>query len=275
MENRVTNGSSNNYVVKCIFEYFSSSVGVTYITDKQMFVTCAGGDKLHQELTEGIDKMIYPNDKEHPEWRERTVYVRMCKDLRDKKFLLFLPKGSSPNSAELSLSQYFFICSLLDEVKKYDSEGLGKVEILVSTEDDSKYSDADIETRVAYIKEKLKKIIARQVTVREEKILSASQVLNENGIMEVMRFNINLDNCINLNDLINSMSMCEMYSSDDYYGKYFAKLFPNYLEVKELLDKLISERPELMELPLQGLTFENIYDIVSNGYGTGSVGVVR
>ena len=189
-----------------------------------------------------------------------------------------------PSNNELSKSQYMFICKILDEVDKFNSEvpDKRKVDIKYFLKNpeflSSDFSDIEPEN-VDDVKRILLNFVTKDVHFDKEKIVG--EVFPGEVIIDNMMFHININACRTFIDLIKVMELCDRYYNDDYYHDLFIKMFPNYENVVLLFEKIkyINQNDfDLNKIIFNDLSFENIYDVLSSicdyyGFNNTNLGV--
>ena len=139
-----------------------------------------------------------------------------------------------PENGELSLAQATFITDILDQTNQYMNEETDnckkiKIDLFDTQEHESYFDVTDIET----LKQKIKGRVTSNITIEEEKIIGTT--LSEEEIKKNLLKFLNLEKCSSLKDIINIINKCSMYYCDNYYKDMFCDIFPDYIEIKELM----------------------------------------
>ena len=249
-----------------------STLGVFFITNKQLVFESQmwteennylRNGPTHPGIVESIDEKIYDNPVNNQDTfrREYNAYIYLYKDNNKGKcsFLIFFPENGI-----LSASQYVFLCKTLDELEEYikytkllDDSGELSISILTG----------GIENDDLSIEETRKRINEHMIgfqEIHEERIIG--ETLSDDKIDEVIRKYIDFSKCNSVNDLLGIMKLCDRYYNDSYYRDYFLKVFPNYLEVKQLIDEMNFSSDNMT---IVGVSLNNIYDVLNGYYNTG------
>lgn len=245
--------------------WYSPTLGVVYITDKQYaFDKRIGNVRVrHNDIIDSLDAKIHPN--ENPKDREiaardNNAYIYLYGNYY-MNISIFNMYINLPANNEFSLSQYMFLCNMLDKVHAYIKEKNKKVEIIVSSLNE-KFRDIIDDKDIQSIKDNLLKRVTKSIHFEEEVVVG--KTLPEEIRTKAMLFHINLDGHKSISDLTKSMDMCDMYHKDSFYHDLFCKVFPNYLEVRNLIDKIIDLGYK--DLEINDLTIDNIYDKLNEIY---------
>ncbi len=262
----------------------TSTAGVYFITDKQLlfksFVRTEedGGRQNivgHPKMIREIDELIYDdNEKDlNTDRRPYNTYIYLSKDYESKdKFMQFVI--SLPENGYISLSEYLLLCKTLDELDEYNKyECLPKekckyINVLNDDNDDIVYYD------VEGARKKISECVIGYPELHQEKIDSDmlrkkgihGELLSDDEIEEIIRKYIDFSKCNSVNDLLRIMKLCDRYYNDSYYHDYFLKVFPNYLEVKHLIEEMNFSSDNMT---IVGVSLNNIYDVLSSYYNTG------
>ena len=154
------------------YEYFKNcrnKRGVAVITDKQyiFYSQILKNDyRTHDNIGVDIETTIHPNSnrKGWDAFRKNNVYVFA---VGSSDFGISLP-----DNGELSLTQLNFIFEILEQVDKYNKElesNNGKLKINLTYPGDYFYDY--LNSNIAEIKQKLKTMVTKEVTIEEEKII--------------------------------------------------------------------------------------------------------
>ncbi len=240
----------------------SPALGVAYISDKQYaFDKKMGNPSIrHENIIDSIDSKIHPDQNPQDRSvaaRDNNAYIYLYGNYYMDIFI-FTMYINLPGNNELSLSQYMFLCSILDKTNAFVKEKNKKVKIIISSMN-MKFDDIIDDMDIQKIKDNLLKRVTKSIHFEEETIVGTT--LSEDVKAKAMLFHINLENCKNINNLINSMDICDKYYKDSFYHDLFCKVFPNYLEVNSLINKIKDSAYKNIEFT--DLTIENIYDKIS------------
>ena len=158
-----------------------------------------------------------------------------------------------PSNVDLTLSQYHFLLDILNQVKKYNKENNTRTHILVACEDQHHFTTYNPFEIDEIIKE-LQELITKTIKIEDEIIIG--KTLSNDIQKENMLFQLNLDNCKTINDLLEFFKKAKMYYEDNYYGELLDSLIPNLLELWDYIPKLL-ELDNLQELD-NSLTYQNL-----------------
>lgn len=75
-----------------------------------------------------------------------------------------------------------------------------------------------------------------------------------------MIYHIDLESSMLLIDIKVSLDRCNMYYNDTYYKDYLIKLFPDYLEVSNIIKNFSDD--DLFNMEVSNINFSNIKDIL-------------
>ena len=240
-------------------------IGIAYISDKQYIVYKTYDDDKqnnnHPKLIDKVDKWVYPDDwsnsasESENVRRDNIAYIDLYNNNDDVVFAYI----HLPGNMELSYSEYLFIKSFLDVINSNNCN----IEVKVITSN-PKYLPEDNEKGIDHIKKKLEEFVTKNVHFDNERIVG--QTLSKEDILKSISFHINLSDCKSFCDLINVMGICDRYYNDSYYRDYFLRVFPNYLEVKQLIDEMNFSSDNMT---IVGVSLNNIYDVLNGYYNTG------
>ena len=79
------------------------------------------------------------------------------------------------------------------------------------------------------------------------------------SIIESMKYHIDLENALCLLDIKLSLKRCNNYYNDSYYKGYLLSIFPDFIEVYNLINKF--DYDDLLD-EVSGVNFNNIKDIL-------------
>ena len=210
-----------------VYEYYVHSLkkstrGVGLISDKQSIFysqVLEGDNKTHENIITELEYYIHPGDKREGWDSIRDYNIHFFST--GEEFIMDLPKGDI-----ITISQYNFLCEILDNVKKFNkSYPKYKIWFFIST--DSKYLKTYNRFDAEDIKEKLKNLIVKDnKTIEEELIIG--KINNKDEIIKNMIYTINLNSLDDLNDKI---EIINRYYGDSFYHNYLLEIL-NYYNTK-------------------------------------------
>lgn len=83
--------------------------------------------------------------------------------------------------------------------------------------------------------------------------------LPDNSIIDSMMYHIDLEDSLCLLDIKVSLKRCNKYYNDSYYKGYLLSIFPDFIEVYNLINKF--DYDDLLD-EVSGVNFNNIKDIL-------------
>ena len=238
-------------------EYRGFVRGAGVITNKQlMFCKEPNGAYVtHNDIVMDIEKMFYDylSSKDIGWGLDSNVH--------------FFSTGHDlfihlPYSTEFGLSQYYFLCDILDMVDKFNNEVKEdkQIEVLITTSRPGFFTNCTPKKSTEGLREELKKMVTKNITVRKEKIVGT--VLEQEKVQSILLNYISIDKCCNLEELINKILSINKYYIDDYYHDVFYKIFPVYEEVYSIISFFKSIG--ITSLPVSNLSFENVLDFLTD-----------
>lgn len=255
-----------------IYDYlngYRDTRGVGVITDSQsIFYTQfldKSYDKTHDNIATNIEDIIH--HQRDGKFYENHVYVFAILDYFCINF---------PSNGMLSLNQYKYLCDILDQVNKYNSETTDdkKIHIDFMAENntyDKFIQEFEKEQDISKIKERLRSLITHDIHLDEEVIIGKK--LSDEELTESMLFHMGLKNTMSLDEIRLMLKMCVQYFSNKNYRDMFLKIFPNYENVSSLVELLFRIDEAGIGI-LSNFSFNNMYDIIKNS-GAIKNGIIR
>ena len=115
-----------------------------------------------------------------------------------------------------------------------------------------------IKTRdINEFKEKISSLVTKEFIIEEESIIGSK--LDDNNIIESMRYHINLEDALCLLDIKVSLKRCNKYYNDSYYKEYLLNIFPDFIELYSLINRF--DYDDLLE-EVSGVNYNNVKDIL-------------
>ena len=232
-------------------KFYKKGVGV--ITDKQtiFYSQILDGDFLtHEQSANAIEKNIHPNMKNANIFNGDFLNNIHMFSLGRKELIIDLP----PNG-DFSMNQYRMLSFVLDQVDRFNKDFPNeKVDITIFSINNniSLYNSYD----VSVIKNNLKKMVTKSLEIDDEVIIG--QTLNEDDYLSSIEFQSNIFESRNIHQLIDRLDFLYEYYNDDYYKEYLLKVFPNFINVYNLLPLL----RKCENIEITNVNFENVQDIL-------------
>lgn len=239
-----------------VYDYFKYCVnnsirGVSVVTDKQcIFYTQVDNDNCtHEQLCAKIENEIHPDNKKEglQSLRKNNTYVTSL----GKELTIFLPKNWL-----FSLSQFKFLEKLLNQIDKYNKDY--NKEVLIYVHFPTSLSKRLKTTSIEEAKRVLYKAVTREIVFDKELIIGTTLSLDEQ--VECMKYNIDLETCDILIDLLVSISRCRKYYEDEFYRENFKRIFPNFEKIELILKNIVKLYDE--ELDVSGVNYSNIEEVL-------------
>ncbi len=240
-----------------------STIGVYFITDKQLVFRTSKvkeEDGNHPAIIKDIDSKIYENNEIDSDTNRRiyNAYIYLYKHnyRGDMQFLI-----SFPENGYISLGQYIFLSKTLMELNDFNvyqclsGDKCKYISILIGSKE---YYELNINDAMGIIK----RCFIGYQELHQEKIIG--EVLNEDELSRIIKYYVDFSRCININDLNNIMLICEKYYNDSYYHDSFIRVFPNYLNVYNLVNEI--NKLDIDNIVVGDLSLENVYDVLSGIY---------
>ena len=226
--------------------------GVGIVSDKQMvfYIQLLGEEyATHDNIAVRMENEIHPESRRNG-WnaiRENNIHIFST----GEELIIDLP-----NNGDFTRSQYLFLNEILNQVQKYNTEveETKRVWVMIGCYDRNHFQDYD-RYDLEGIKEELKYLVTRDITLEEECIIGTTLELSKQK--ENMKFQLNLENCQTINDFFQFLKKAKRYYEDDYYGELFDSLIPNFLDIWNYLPK-ISIEDGLKEF--HSLTYQNLIE---------------
>ena len=154
------------------------------------------------------------------------------------------------------MSQYLFLCDILDQVIKFNNEQKkdNQVEIYVwGAKNISENKHNDIEK----IKKDLYVNVMKSIVVNEEKIIG--KTLDREIIINNIKYHIDIESVKNLSDLKAFLIRCMTYYSDSYYKEIFQSIFKDFELVKKMMTVFYFCN---IDLKIESASFDNILSLL-------------
>ena len=245
---------NSSYLKMDLNEYFNYSKdkrirALGLITDKQYILYSQinpYSSLIHNEIAILLENEIHPHYKIYNDGAIRDNHI-LISSLGSELFI------ELPKSGYFSYSQYLFLSKLLKEIN------ISNIGISIMNKD-SLYENynPDIDEIILI----LKKLITKNIKLEKEKIIG--KVLRNDIIIRIMKYYIDINSCIYLNDLYRVIDICNIYYLDNYYNKYIKVLFPNFYKVKDLFNKIKMETN--YNFKLDNINYSNIEKILTKIY---------
>lgn len=238
-----------------IYDYFCKSIntskkGVFLITDKQsIFYYQGDGESYsHDEIRIEIEKMIHPNKNLYE--LDTINYNIIFGVSLGHELIVDIPNG------RLSYSQFLFFIDILKKMDKFNKSGLSnqKIELLILKRGGTIYKSENPNVDEVVIK--LNKLIIHDIRLEDEKIIGTT--LDDNTIIGCMKYQIDLENCTCLEDLMVSLSRCNNYYNDSYYKFFCLELLNDYLTIINFYYEI--SKKDYNDISITDITYNNLED---------------
>ena len=241
-----------------VYEYFNyckrrkGTRGVAVITDKQYVFYSQVEENdytTHDGIFIKIEGELHSNGAT-ANWndiRQNDMFVASL----GKELIIFLPSNK-----ELSMSQYSFLCDILDQVIKFNSEQEkeDQIEIYVwGAKNISEEKHTDIEK----LKKDLYANVTKSIVINEEKIIG--KTLDRETIINNIKYHIDIESVKNLSDLKAFLIRCMNYYSDSFYKEIFKSMFKDFEQVREIMSIFYLCG---IDLKIQNATLDNILSLL-------------
>ena len=242
--------TNNNFKMN-IYDYYkychneNEIRGAGVITNKQyIFNTDEKTNAEHYSIVSNIESQIYSsNNKKNDELSNNNIHFYCYIDT----FLIELPLNN-----KLTKSQVMLLDNILNQISQYNNQAKDKkVEIQLFSNNKFKEKES---TNISEIKKELHENISDNIIIEEEKIIG--KTLSKDIVRKNLISQVNLENCKNIQDVINIIKLCIEYSNDTYYNSYIKEIFKDINEVSELLPELI--KLNINKLPIEEIDYNNI-----------------
>lgn len=239
------------------FKYYNGKKcirGAGVITDKQyIFYTQVLEDdyRTHNDIEIDIENTIHPDNQKYgwDAYYENHAYVASL----GKELII-----SMPENGELSAAQASFIIDILEQVDKYETNKenyQSKIEIQYF---DTTNSIVNTINDIKSLKKTIQNRITEKITIEEEVIIGTT--LSKEKIKTNLLTNLDFKKCTNLKEVVDNINKCSIYYQDSYYRDIFLEIFPNYIEIKEII-KIFSGL-DIEQEKVENITFENIKEVI-------------
>ena len=100
-------------------------------------------------------------------------------------------------------------------------------------------------------------LVTKEFVIDEESIIGST--LDNNSIIESMRYHIDLEDSLCLLDVKVSLKRCNKYYNDSYYKDYLLSIFSDFIEVYNLINRFNYD--DLLD-EVSGVNYSNVKDIL-------------
>ena len=224
--------------------------GVSLITDKQciFYTQLDNSDITHDEIYTKLENEIHPNDVRDGFKAIRNSNIHIASV--GHELVIYLPDNKL-----LSLNQYKYLCNMLNEVDRFNKENNTDILLYASY---PILLERVIKTRdINEFREKISSLVTKEFAIDEEIIIGSR--LDDNSIIDSMMYHIDLEDSLCLLDIKVSLKRCNKYYNDSYYKGYLLSIFPDFIEVYNLINKF--DYDDLLD-EVSGVNFNNIKDIL-------------
>ena len=233
-----------------VYSQDKSVRGVSLITDKQyiFYTQLDNSDITHDKIYTKLENEIHPNDKRDgfKAIRDNNIHIASV----GHELVIYLPDNKL-----LSLNQYKYIINMLNEVDRFNKENNTNILLYAVY---PRLLKGVIKTRdINEFKEKISSLVTKEFIIEEESIIGSK--LDDNNIIESMRYHIDLENALCLLDIKVSLKRCNKYYNDSYYKEYLLSIFPDFIEVYSLINKF--DYNDLLD-EVSGVNYSNVKDIL-------------
>ena len=233
-----------------VYSQDKSVRGVGLITDKQyiFYTQLDNSDITLDEIYTKLENEIHPNDQRDgfKAIRDNNIHIASV----GHELIIYLPDNKL-----LSLNQYKYIINMLNEVDRFNKENNTNILLYAS---DPRLLEREIRTRdINEFKEKISSLVTKEFVIDEESIIGST--LDNNSIIESMRYHIDLEDSLCLLDVKVSLKRCNKYYNDSYYKEYLLNIFPDFIEVYNLINRFNYD--DLLD-EVSGVNYSNVKDIL-------------
>ena len=244
-----------------LYEYFSycqtkSIRGLILITDKQylFYSQIDPNDYLiHNDIAILLENLIHPYYPIYSVDAIRNNHI-VISSIGQELFI------ELPTNGYFSYSEYLFLIKILKDVELYNFKNESKIGLLIMN--DQVVYQEDNKPNIDLAISILKRLIKKNIKIEEEKIIG--KVLKNEKIIQTMKYHINIDSCLYIDDLYAIIEICDNYYLDSYYSKFIKKILPNYCKIKEMLSNIQNITNENFEL--ENITYDNVLDKLKEIY---------
>ena len=122
---------------------------------------------------------------------------------------------------------------MLNEVDRFNKENNTNILLYASY---LNLSQRVIKTRdTNEFREKISSLVTKEFVIDEESIIG--NTLDNNSIIESMKYHIDLEDSLCLLDVKVSLKRCNKYYNDSYYKDYLLSIFSDFIEVYNLINR--------------------------------------
>ena len=236
-----------------VYSQNKSVRGVSLITDKQyiFYTQLDNSDITHDEIYTKLENEIHPNDKRDgfKAIRNNNIHIASV----GHELVIYLPDNKL-----LSLNQYKYLCNMLNEVDRFNKDNNTNILLYASY---PRLLNRVIKTRdVNQFKEKIYSLVTKEFIIDEETIIGSR--LDNNSIIESMKYHIDLENALCLLDIKVSLKRCNNYYNDSYYKGYLISIFPDFKETYSLINEFSYD--DLFNIEIDNVDFNNVKEKVKS-----------
>ena len=207
--------------------------GAAVITDKQyiFYSQLLNGDYgTHNDIEIKIENAIHPHNQKFGWEAYNSNHAYMASV--GKELIICMPENGV-----LTLAQAKFMSDILDQTNKFNLEQVDEnKKINIVFFDTSKNESVSDTKDVDLLKQKIKKRVTKNILIEEEEIIGTT--LTKEEIKDNLRTDLAIKDCTNLKEVKVKINQCFIYLNDNYYKEFFHELFPDYQEVKQLINIL-------------------------------------
>ena len=233
-----------------VYSQNKSVRGVSLITDKQyiFYTQLDNSDITHDEIYTKLENEIHPNDKRDgfKAIRDNNIHIASV----GHELVIYLPDNKL-----LSFNQYKYIINMINEVDRFNKENNTNILLYASY---PRLLERVIKTRdINEFIEKIFGLVTKEFSIEEESIIGSK--LDDNSIIESMRYHIDLENALCLLDIKVSLKRCNKYYNDSYYKEFLLSIFPDFIEVYSLISRFNYD--DLLD-EVSNVNYSNVKDIL-------------
>ena len=231
----------NSFYDCLVYSKTNRAVSVSVITDKQQLNAISLNNvETHDSISEILNLAINPDSNEFEE--NDNIYVALA----GKNIFIDLPRSN-----HFSLSQYKFMVKLLDQIEQFIKENSNyeMMNIMIMS---PKIRDEFL--KIPEIKEKLKTLITQDISINSEIIIG--NTLAKEDVIDSIKYNLNLESNITINELCSIINKCDILKKDTYYKQFIEELVPNLNEIDILVN--LYYMCGLKKLVIENIDYSNI-----------------
>ncbi len=219
-----------------IYEYFSECErhgrlkAVLLITNKQsLFYSQYDKNEYMVHLTKILD--LFNLTHEEPiayfnlDYRNNLYFASEGKNL-----YLFLP-----NNKAFTFFQYQFILDMLQLVEEFEKDFETKVKIKIISFKPNTIKDKEYYT-VSEFKTEMQYMLTTDIELEKEYILG--KTLNFEQIKKSILFTTRILECRSIEEFRYALEICKIFYNDSFYHESFCKIFPHFIEIKDIFSYL-------------------------------------